>query len=191
MTQSVLTGRKILLGVSGGIAAYKAPLLVRLLKKAGSEVQVVMTENAKQFVTPLTLATVSERPVYWTMWPSDEALQQTDIAHISLADWADLVVVAPATANILGKLAGGLADDLLSTTLITVTCPVLLCPAMTSSMYENPIVKENLAKLKKHGYHLMKPAAGELACGKVGPGRLPEPEAIVNEITKVLASSRA
>jgi len=191
MTQRVLKGKRILLGITGGIAAYKAPLLVRLLKKAGSEVQVVMTENAGQFVTPLTLATVSERPVCSTMWPSEEALQQTDIAHISLADWAELVVVAPATANILGKLAGGLADDLLSTTLITVTCPVLLCPSMTTSMYENPFVKENLAKLKKHGYHLLEPAAGELACGKIGPGRLPEPEAIVQAIARLLAGRRA
>jgi phosphopantothenoylcysteine decarboxylase / phosphopantothenate---cysteine ligase len=182
MPEESLKDKRILLGVSGGIAAYKTPLLVRLLKKAGAEVQVVLTENGARFVTPLTLATVSERPVYTTMWASDEALQQTDIAHISLAEWADLMLVAPATANIIAKLAHGLADDLLSTTLITVTCPVLFCPAMNTNMYLNPMVKANIETLKQHGYRFMAPDAGQLACKTVGPGRMPEPEAIVEEI---------
>jgi len=179
--------KKILLGVTGGIAAYKTPLLVRLLKKAGSEVQVIMTENARHFVTPLTLATVSERPVYFTMWPDEGSLQKTDIAHISISDWSDLVVVAPATANCIGKMACGLADDLLSTTLLTVTVPILLCPAMTTSMYQHPVVAENLARLKKIGCHVLEPDMGELACKKIGPGRMPEPEQIFAEIERLLS----
>ncbi len=187
MTGSILKGKKILLGVTGGIAAYKTPLLVRLLKKEGAEVQAVMTENAKQFVTPLVLATLTERPVYSTMWPSDEALERIEIAHIAIADWADAMVVAPATANCLGKLASGLADDLLSTTLLTVTCPVLLCPAMSTPMFENPFVAENVAQLEKHGYCILPPDTGELACKKIGPGRMPEPEAILERIRILLA----
>ena len=186
MSSTSLSNKKILLGITGGIAAYKTPLLVRLLKKAGNEVQVVMTESAKQFVTPLVLATLTERPVYSTMWPTDEALQRMDITHISVTDWADLMVVAPATANCIGKLASGIADDLLSTTLLTVTCPVLLCPAMTTSMFENPMVAGNIEKLKSHGYHLMEPDSGELACKKIGTGRMPEPEAIFEEIASLL-----
>ena len=188
MADSILKGKKILLGVTGGIAAYKTPLLVRLLKKEGAEVQAVMTENAKRFVTPLVLATLTERPAYSTMWPSDEALERIEIAHIAIADWADALVVAPATANCLGKLASGLADDLLSTTLLTVICPVLLCPAMTTSMFENPIVAENVARLEKHGYRILPPDTGELACKKIGPGRMPEPEAILERIKILLAS---
>lgn len=187
MTGSVLDGKRILLGVTGGIAAYKIPSLVRLLKKEGAEVQAVITENARRFVTPLVLATLTERPVYSTMWPSDEALERIEIAHIAIANWADAMVVAPATANCLGKLASGLADDLLSTTLLTVTCPVLLCPAMTTSMFENAFVAENVARLEKHGYQIMMPDTGELACKKIGAGRMPEPEAILERIKALLA----
>ena len=136
MLPSTLKEKRILLGITGGIAAYKAPLLVRLLKKAGAEVQVILTENAKHFVTPLVLSTLSERQVYSSLWPSDDALRQIDITHITSADWANVMVVAPATANCIGKLASGIADDLLLTTLITVTCPVLLCPSMATSMYQ-------------------------------------------------------
>lgn len=186
MNSENLQGKKIILGVTGGIAAYKAALLIRLLRQAGCQVQVLMTRNAKRFITPLTLATLSDRPVFSRMWMSDAELARTDIAHISLADWADLMVVAPATANCIGKLASGLADDLLSTTLLTVTCPVLLCPAMTTTMYENPIVAENLSKLRRHGYQILEPASGELACGKVGAGRMPEPETILHRIAEIL-----
>ena len=181
-----LKGRKVVLGVCGGIAAYKSAYLVRLLQGEECKVQVVMTTNGTRFITPLSLATLSGRPVYTTMWPSEDALQQADIAHIELAEWAEVMVVAPATANCLAKLSCGLADDLLSTTLITVTCPVLLCPAMNMNMYNNPIVQENISFLKDKGYEVMEPGAGQLACKDIGPGRMPEPEEILEEIDRLL-----
>jgi len=176
--------RSVLLGITGGIAAYKTPLLVRLLVQEGMDVHVVMTRAATHFVTPLTLATVSGNPVYDDMWGERH---RPSVEHISLADSAEVAVIAPATANVIGKIAGGIADDMLTTVIMAVTCPVLICPSMNVNMYRNPIVQENISKLKALGYHLMEPAAGYLACGWTGEGRMPEPEEIAERIKGLLS----
>lgn len=180
----MLKGKTIVLGVCGGIAAYKAAELVRLYVKAGAQVHVIMTAAAREFVTPLTFQTLSGHPVHTEMF---NLLQEMEIGHISLADRADLFVVAPATANLIGKAAGGLADDLLSTALMATRAPVLLVPAMNVNMYENPIYRQNEAKLQGLGYHLLEPVSGFLACGWEGKGKLPEPAAIVEESVRLLA----
>jgi phosphopantothenoylcysteine decarboxylase/phosphopantothenate--cysteine ligase len=169
----------VLLGISGGIAAYKIPFLVRLLKKAQMNVQIVMTEAAKQFVTPMTLAALSENRVWDNMWEDDH---QPSVEHITLADAADVAVIAPATANIIGKITAGIADDLLTTVITAIRCPLLICPSMNVNMYNNPIVQRNLRELKKCGYHILDPEYGFLACGWTGAGRLPEPEIIFEAI---------
>jgi phosphopantothenoylcysteine decarboxylase/phosphopantothenate--cysteine ligase len=173
----------LLLGISGGIAAYKAPLLVRLFVQAEMNVHVVMTRAAGQFVTPMTLATLSGNEVHDDMWADP---RKPSVEHISLADKADVAVIAPATANIIGKMAAGIADDMLTTVLLAVTCPVLVCPSMNVNMYRNPVVQANLSKLKDLGYHVMAPDSGYLACGWTGDGRLPEPEAILDETLKLI-----
>lgn len=167
---------RILVGITGGIAAYKSPQLVRLLRKAGHEVQCVATRHALQFVTPLTLETVSGRRLYADLFDSSN---DHTTEHISLKDWGEMMVVAPATANIIGKLAGGIADDALSTLLLAFTGkPLYMAPAMNTQMWENPAVQQNLATLKARGVHIIPPAEGELACGTAGAGRMPEPEEI-------------
>ena len=176
--------KRILLGVSGGIAAYKIPILVRLLKKAEMDVHVIMTKAAQHFVTSMTLATLSGNRVWDSMWDDDHT---PSVAHISLADKADLAVVAPATANVIAKLASGIADDMLTTVLVAARCPVLLCPSMNVNMYNNLIVQRNLRDLRQMGYHILDPDSGFLACGWTGQGRLPEPEAIYEAITYLLA----
>jgi phosphopantothenoylcysteine decarboxylase/phosphopantothenate--cysteine ligase len=173
----------IVLGVSGGIACYKAVELVRLLVKDGFVVQVIMTRGAAEFVTPLTFQTLSGRAVASETF---SLTQESEIGHINLADSADLFVVAPATANVIGKIAGGIADDLLTTVIMATQAPVLIAPAMNIHMYENPIVQENLRKLRRVGYHILEPAEGYLACGYEGKGRLPEPETIVEAINRLL-----
>ena len=173
----MLKGKKIVLGVTGGIAVYKAVDLVSKLRKQGAEVRVVMTEHAQQFVTPLTFKEISGNKVAVSMW---NANQEFNVEHIALADWADLFMVVPATANIIAKMAYGIADDLLSTTLLAAHSPVIVCPAMNTHMYENPATQENIAKIKSRGIVVMPPASGVLACGAVGAGRLPEPADIVN-----------
>jgi phosphopantothenoylcysteine decarboxylase/phosphopantothenate--cysteine ligase len=175
--------KTIVLGVTGGIACYKAVELVRLLVQDGFAVRVMMSREAMEFVTPLTFQTVSGHPVATELF---SLTQESEIGHINLADRADLVVVAPATANYLGKLAAGLADDLPTTVLIATRAPVLLVPSMNVHMYENPVVQQNLARLKALGYHVMEPAEGYLACGYEGKGRLPEPGEIVEEIRAIL-----
>ncbi|MBN2643982.1 MAG: bifunctional phosphopantothenoylcysteine decarboxylase/phosphopantothenate--cysteine ligase CoaBC [Desulfuromonadaceae bacterium] len=167
--------KRIVLGVSGGIAVYKAVELLRLLTKAGADVQVVMTRSAQEFVTPLTFQTLSGNPVHTELF---NLYQEKEIGHISLADGADLFIVAPATANILGKVACGIADDLLSTTLMATKAPVLFAPAMNVNMYENPVVQHNLTQLRELGYHFVGPVTGELACGWQGTGKLSSPEEI-------------
>jgi phosphopantothenoylcysteine decarboxylase/phosphopantothenate--cysteine ligase len=179
----MLTGKRIVLGVCGGIAAYKAAELVRLYVKAGAEVHVIMTASAREFVTPLTFQTLSGNPVHTEMF---NLLQEMEIGHISLADRADLFVVAPATANIVGKVAGGIADDLLSTTLMASRAPVLFVPAMNVNMYENPLYRRNEEGLKKLGYHFLEPVTGFLACGWEGKGKLPDPAAICEETERLL-----
>lgn len=172
-----------MLGVSGGIACYKAVELVRLLVQAGCSVQVIMTRSAMEFVTPLTFQTLSGHPVASETF---SLTQESEIGHINLADSADLFVIAPATANIIGKIANGIADDLLTTVLMATQAPVLIAPAMNIHMYENPILQENLRKLRRVGYHLLEPAEGFLACGYEGKGRLPDPEKIVEEVQRLL-----
>jgi phosphopantothenoylcysteine decarboxylase/phosphopantothenate--cysteine ligase len=167
--------RRILLGVSGGIAAYKAVELLRLLVKAGADVHVIMTRHAQEFMAPLTFQTLSGNPVHCELF---NLIQEQEIGHISLADRADLCIVAPATANVIGKVANGLADDLLTTTLMATKAPVLFVPAMNVNMWENPLYRENQERLERHGYHFMTPAVGELACGWEGQGKLPDPAAI-------------
>ncbi|TLM61381.1 MAG: bifunctional phosphopantothenoylcysteine decarboxylase/phosphopantothenate--cysteine ligase CoaBC [Deltaproteobacteria bacterium] len=167
--------KRILLGVSGGIAAYKAVELLRLLVKAGADVHVVMTRNACEFVAPLTFQTLSGNPVHCELF---NLIQEREIGHISLADRADLCIVAPATANVIGKVANGIADDLLTTTLMATKAPVLFVPAMNVNMWDNPLYRQNQERLVHHGYHFMTPAVGELACGWEGQGKLPEPAAI-------------
>lgn len=180
----MLKGKKIVLGVTGGIAVYKAVDLVSRLRKQGAEVRVVMTEHAQQFVTPLTFKEISGNQVAVSMWSSN---QEFNVEHISLANWADVFLVAPATANILAKMAYGLADDLLSTTLLAAQAPIIVCPAMNTGMYENSITQENLVKLKSHGVTVMDPAVGMLACGTSGAGRLPEPKEIVDFVNGFFA----
>ena len=180
----MLQGKKIVLGVTGGIAVYKAVDLVSRLRKAGCEVRVVMTEHAQQFVTPLTFKEISGNAVATSMW---NANQEFNVEHIALANWADAFLVAPATANILAKMACGLADDLLSTTLLAAQAPIIVCPAMNTGMYQNPATQENIAKLQERGVTVMPPAVGHLACGTSGPGRLPEPQQIVEFMSAFFA----
>jgi len=167
--------KNILLCVSGGIAVYKAVALVSKLTKANFNVKVMMTESAKQFVTPLSFQVMSKNDVYFDTFDEKDS---SKIAHIDLADWADLILVAPATANVIGKLANGIADDMVTTTLLAATCPVWLAPAMNVHMYDHPAVKRNIAQLAEDGCSFIEPSEGFLACGYVGKGRLEEPEKI-------------
>lgn len=176
-------GKRIILGVCGGIAAYKAVELLRLYVKAGAEVFVVMTESARQFVTPLTFQTLSGNPVHTDLF---SLYQEREIGHISLADRADLFVVAPATANVVGKVAAGIADDLLTTTLMATKAKVLFVPAMNVNMWENPIYRQNEEKLASLGYNFLEPVTGALACGWEGKGKLPDPRAIFDESERLL-----
>lgn len=180
----MLKGKKIVLGVTGGIAVYKAVDLVSRLRKQGAEVRVVMTDHAKEFVTPLTFKEISGNKVAVSMWESN---QEFNVEHIALANWADVFIVAPATANIIAKMACGIADDLLSTTLLAAQAPIIVCPAMNTGMYNHPATQENLGKLQSRGVTVMPPAVGMLACGVSGPGRLPEPQQIVEFVKDFFA----
>jgi phosphopantothenoylcysteine decarboxylase/phosphopantothenate--cysteine ligase len=173
----MVSGKKILLCVSGGIAVYKACILTSKLVQAGAEVKVIMTDSAMEFVSPLTFQALSRNEVFYDTF--DEKNSKV-IAHIDLADWADLVLVAPATANVIGKLANGIADDMLTTTLLATTAGVWIAPAMNVHMYDHPAVKKNIQTLFDFGYQFIEPSEGFLACGYVGKGRLEEPEKIVN-----------
>jgi phosphopantothenoylcysteine decarboxylase / phosphopantothenate---cysteine ligase len=179
----MLKGKEIVLGVTGGIAAYKAVELLRLLTKAGANVHVIMTRGAMEFVTPLTFQTLSMNTVSTSIF---NLISEREIGHISLADRADLFIIAPATANIIGKLAGGIADDMLSTTVMATKAPVLIAPAMNVNMYQNSIYKENEAKLKRHGYLFVEPVKGLLACGWEGEGKLQEPQVIFEQAVSAL-----
>ena len=183
--QSPLMGRRILLGVSGGIAAYKAPLLVRRLRDAGADVQVVTTRGAEQFVTTTTLQAVSGRAVRNDLWdPHAEAA----MGHIELARWADLLVIAPATADLLSRLAAGRADDLLTTLRLATRAPVLLAPAMNVAMWEHAATQRNLAALRADGCHIAGPEAGAMACGEFGPGRMTEPEDLLDQVVTLIGA---
>jgi phosphopantothenoylcysteine decarboxylase/phosphopantothenate--cysteine ligase len=180
-----LSGRRILLGVTGSIAAYKSALLVRLLKKAGAEVQVLMTPDAERFISALTLGTLSEREVLTEIFPDNEDGSWTK--HVELGLWADLFVVAPATAQTAAKLAHGFSDSMLTATALSARCPMMVCPAMDLDMYRHPATQRNFDLLREYGHAVMPAAHGELASGLVGQGRMPEPEAIVGRIEQELA----
>jgi phosphopantothenoylcysteine decarboxylase/phosphopantothenate--cysteine ligase len=187
-----LKGKRLLLGITGGVAAYKAAQLARLLAKAGADVRVAMTEAATRFVTPVTLQALTAQTVWTDLW---DARVPDNMGHIELSRDRDLIVVAPASADFLGKLAGGLADDLLSTLCLARRCPLLVAPAMNVEMWENPALQRNLHTLRGDGVHVAGPAAGDQACGEVGMGRMLEPEEMAAEIEaffqpKLLAGKR-
>lgn len=169
-----------MLCVTGGIAVYKAAALTSKLTQAGAEVKVILSESAAKFVTPLTFQALSRNDVYIDTFDEKDSKV---IAHIDLADWADLVLIAPATANIIGKIANGIADNMISTTLLAATSPVWVAPAMNVHMYEHPAVQQNIETLHRFGYQFIEPNEGYLACGYVGKGRLEEPEKIVELIS--------
>jgi len=182
---SGLSEKNIVVGVSGGIAAYKAAELTRLLVSAGAKVRVIMTRNAQEFITPLALQTLSQNPVATETF---SLTQESEIGHIRLADTADAIVVAPATANVIAKAATGIADDLLTTVLLAARCPIAFAPAMNVHMYEHPTVGENLAKLRERGATIIEPGSGALACGYEGKGRLADPATIVEELMRMLSA---
>lgn len=181
-----MRGKHIIVAVSAGIAAYKAIEVVSRLRKKGAEVKVVMTQNATHIASPLTFGEISGHPVALDMF---EQVHQWDVEHIALATWADVYVVVPATANVIGKIYAGIADDMLTTTIMATTAPKYLCPAMNTEMYNNLITQRNLEGLRSLGYHIMDPAEGWLACGITGVGRLPEPEAIVDWLEAKMCST--
>jgi len=179
----VLSGKTVILGVTGSIAAYKAGELISRLKKKNAQVKVVMTKAATQFITPLTLQTLSQNPVAVELFAEPK---NWEVEHISLSEQGDVFLLAPASANLIGKLAGGIADDLLTSTVMATTAPVVLAPAMNVKMYENALVQANISKLTKLGYHFIEPACGRLACGYEGKGRLAEIETIIEQTEKIL-----
>ncbi|MDY6843563.1 MAG: bifunctional phosphopantothenoylcysteine decarboxylase/phosphopantothenate--cysteine ligase CoaBC [Thermodesulfobacteriota bacterium] len=180
----MIKGKSIVLGITGGIAAYKSCEIVRDILRDGGSCHVIMTKSATKFITPLTLRTLSGNPVITELF---DFSFESHIAHISLADLADLFIIAPATANFIGKVASGIADDILTTTVAATKAPIMVCPSMNSKMYENPIFQRNLNMLASlSNFHILDPAVGELACGVYGKGRLPEPEEIVEEARCIL-----
>ena len=188
----MLTGKNIILGICGGIAAYKTPHLVRLLKKSGANVQVLATPSALKFVSELSLSTVSRNPVLGDMFTADSAGEGDRTMHITLGEWADAFVIAPATANTIARLSTGLCDDMLSVCFITLRPdkPVLLVPAMDGYMYESPSVRRNLSVLASQGCRILEPESGDLASGQCGLGRMPEPETIVEALTEMMEPSQ-
>jgi len=182
----MLANKTIVLGITGGIAAYKAADIASKLTQAGAKVEVVMTESATKFITPLTLRSLTGRPVVTSMW---EPATEFSLEHIALAEAADVVVIAPATANIIAKLAAGIADDMLCCTVLATKAPIIVAPAMHADMFQNSITQENLAKLKARGFTIIDPGYGYLASGKVGLGRLAETEAIIGIVKQVLGRS--
>lgn len=180
----MLKGKTVLLGVSGGIAAYKAAALASALVKQHAAVEVVMTENATEFVTPLTFEQLTGRRVMVDTFDRNFSHQ---VEHIALAERTDLVIVAPATANVCAKFAHGLADDMLTTTVLACRCPKLIAPAMNTNMFENPVTQDNLKLLEHYGWEIIPPASGRLACGAVGKGKLPEPEVLLDYVMRFLA----
>lgn len=186
----MLEGKHIILGVTGGIAAYKTPLLVRELVRAGAEVQVVMTPSAAQFVTPLTLATLARREVVMEMFPPPGSPSTEWTKHIELGVWGDVMLIAPATANSLARIACGMADTFLTALVLALRCPLLVAPSMDVDMYRNAATQRNLATLRERGVGVIEPDSGELASGLVGPGRLPDLAVLVGHLNAVLAPSR-
>lgn len=183
----MIKGKKILVGVTGGIAAYKTATLIRLLVKDGAEVRVVMTDHAREFITPLTMATLSRNTVL-TQFHDPETGDWN--SHVDLGIWADLFLIAPATANTIGKMAGGIADNLLLTTYLSARCPVFIAPSMDADMLKHPSTTINIETLKAFGNNILEPASGELASGLTGKGRMAEPEDIVEEISRFFTKKK-
>jgi phosphopantothenoylcysteine decarboxylase/phosphopantothenate--cysteine ligase len=183
----MLKGKNILIGVTGGIAAYKTATLIRLLVKEGASVKVIMTEHAKKFITPLTLATLSKNPVLIEFSDPENGNWNN---HVELGLWADLFLIAPATANTIGKMAGGIADNLLLTSYLSVRCKVVVAPSMDMDMLDHPATLQNINTLRTRGNIVLEPASGELASGLSGKGRMAEPEEIVKEIEKLLSKKK-
>ena len=182
-----LSGKTVLLGITGGIAAYKMANVASALRKTGAEVHCILTQNATQFITPLTFETLSNNRCIVDTFDRNF---QYDVAHVSLAKKAHVILIAPATANVIAKLAHGLADDMLTTTVLAARCPKLIAPAMNTAMLENPATQENLATLRRYGFTVIEPATGMLACKDVGSGKLPEPEVLCEEIYRVIAREK-
>ena len=182
-----LQGKCVLLGVTGGIAAYKMANVASGLRKAGAEVHVIMTENATRFITPLTFETLTNNRCVVDTFARDF---QYDVTHVSLAKKADLILIAPATANVIAKLAHGIADDMLTTTVLASRCKKLVAPAMNTAMLENPMTQDNLETLRKYGFTIVEPAVGMLACKDVGSGKLPEPEVLLDRIAMEIAREK-
>ena len=180
----MLSGKTVLLGVSGSIAAYKIANLASALKKMHADVHVLMTKNSTNFINPITFESLTGNKCLVDTFDRNFQFQ---VEHVSISKKADVVMLAPASANIIGKIAGGIADDMLTTTVMACKCPVYLSPAMNTNMYENPIVQDNLKKLESYGYHVITPASGYLACGDTGAGKMPEPEVLLEYILKEIA----
>ena len=179
----MLENKNILLGVTGGIAAYKIANLASMLKKQKANVRVIMTKNACQFITPMTFETLTAQKVYTDTFDRDFEFK---VDHIELGKWADVFLIAPATANVIGKLANGIADDMLTTTALAMRCPLVVAPAMNTAMYENRAVKHNIMKLRTNGMEIILPASGALACGDTGAGKMPEPELLMEYIKRAV-----
>lgn len=182
-----LSGKTVILGVTGGIAAYKMANVASALRKSGAQVHCILTKNAANFITPLTFETLTNNRCIVDTFDRNF---QYDVAHVSLAKAADLMLIAPATANVIAKLAHGLADDMLTTTVLAARCPKLVAPAMNTAMLENPATQENLKTLERYGFRIIQPAVGMLACKDVGSGKLPEPEVLVEEVNRELAREK-
>ena len=180
----MLKGKMIVLGVTGGIAAYKSAMLTSLLVKSGADVQVIMTEHAKEFISPLTFEALTNRRCLTDTFDRNH---EYSTEHISVAKQADAVIVAPATANVIAKLAHGIADDMLTTTILACKCPKIIAPAMNTGMYENPVTQDNLVLLEKYGMTVVAPATGRLACGDTGKGKMPEPEELLQYVLMACA----
>ena len=183
----MLENKNILLGVTGGIAAYKIATLASMLKKQKANVKVIMTENATKFITPMTFETLTANKVYTDTFDRNFEFK---VDHIELGKWADVFLIAPASADVIGKLANGIADDMLTTTALAMRCPIVVSPAMNTTMYENKIVKHNMMKLRTYGMEVILPASGHLACGDTGAGKMPEPEVLLEYIKKALYSEK-
>ena len=180
----MLKGKTVILGVTGGIAAYKSAYLTSLLIKAGADVQVIMTEHAREFIAPLTFEALTNQRCHTDTFDRNH---EYSTEHVSLASRADAVIIAPATANVIAKLACGIADDMLTTTVLACDCPKIVVPAMNTRMYENPVTQDNLEKLRKYGVTVVEPAAGRLACGDVGKGKMPEPDVLFQYVLMACA----